>query len=246
MPLLDHFRPPLSERRHWEAFHGRWASAIADCLNSMGLPEHYFAEPTVSTGRVQVDVATFEEDSPPNTNGPTGKGGSAIGTLPQSATVAAPAWAMPATFPDSFEVHVINSEGGPKLAAAIELVSPSNKDRTRSRRAFAVKCANFLYQGIPFIVIDIVTSRSANLHNAIMEVMQTEGFLLPAGINLYATAYRPVRRESRGEIDVWHEPVALSQPLPRLPLFLDVDLSAILDFEASYQETCDRLRLGTI
>ena len=26
MPLLDHFRPPLSERRHWEGFHSRCTS----------------------------------------------------------------------------------------------------------------------------------------------------------------------------------------------------------------------------
>ena len=47
MPLLDHFHPPLSERRHWQAFHSRWASALADDLNGMGLPENLFAEPAV-------------------------------------------------------------------------------------------------------------------------------------------------------------------------------------------------------
>jgi hypothetical protein len=24
MPLLDHFYPPLSERRRWQGFHSRW------------------------------------------------------------------------------------------------------------------------------------------------------------------------------------------------------------------------------
>ena len=33
MPLLDHFHPPLSEVRHWEAFHTRLATAISDYLN---------------------------------------------------------------------------------------------------------------------------------------------------------------------------------------------------------------------
>jgi hypothetical protein len=33
MPLLDHFRPPLSQRRHWDSFHGAWAEAIAIALN---------------------------------------------------------------------------------------------------------------------------------------------------------------------------------------------------------------------
>ncbi|OYV82528.1 MAG: hypothetical protein B7Z73_17045 [Planctomycetia bacterium 21-64-5] len=33
MPLLDHFYPPLSERRQWHAFHSVWASMIALDLN---------------------------------------------------------------------------------------------------------------------------------------------------------------------------------------------------------------------
>ena len=30
MPLLDHFHPPLSPRRHRESFHVNWAGAIAE------------------------------------------------------------------------------------------------------------------------------------------------------------------------------------------------------------------------
>jgi hypothetical protein len=239
MPLLDHFHPPLSERRHWEAFHARWASAIADGINEQGLPEHLFAEPTLHVGgQVQVDVATFDEGSPLSTNG-----SKAVGTLPQTAKATAPAWVIPAVFPDSFEVRVINSDGGPKLVAAIELVSPSNKDRPQTRRAFAVKCANYLCQGIPFIVIDVVTSRIANLHNEIMEVMQTSNFRLPAEAVLYATSYRPVLRQAREEIDVWHTALQIGDRLPTLPLYLPEELSLLMDFEASYQETCRRLRL---
>jgi hypothetical protein len=29
MGLLDHFRPPLSNRLHWHAFHNAWATYIA-------------------------------------------------------------------------------------------------------------------------------------------------------------------------------------------------------------------------
>ena len=29
MPLLDHFHPPVSERRSWEGFHGLWAAALS-------------------------------------------------------------------------------------------------------------------------------------------------------------------------------------------------------------------------
>jgi hypothetical protein len=240
MPLLDHFHPPLSDRRHWGAFHSRWASAISDHLNEQGLPEYFVAEPTVNIGgQVQVDVAMFEDAETPSKNG-----GTAVATLPQAVKTAAPAWVIPALFPDSFAVHVINTDGGPKLVAAIELVSPANKDRPQTRRAFAIKCANYLFQGIACIVIDVVTNRTANLHNEMMEVMQTGNYLLPDETSLYATAYRPVRRRGKEEIEAWHAPLALGTALPGLPLFVAVDLAVVVDFEATYQETCRRLRIA--
>jgi hypothetical protein len=55
MPLLDHFRPPLSVRRHWHAFHNAWATYIASDLNRI-LPDDYFAEPNVKFG-IEIDVA---------------------------------------------------------------------------------------------------------------------------------------------------------------------------------------------
>jgi len=61
MPLLDHFRPPLSQRRHWDSFHGAWAEAIAVQLNQ-ALPERYVAEARVKLGgQVEIDVAAFAE-----------------------------------------------------------------------------------------------------------------------------------------------------------------------------------------
>ena len=84
----------------------------------------------VEVRHVQVDVATFDEDT-----GPSAGGANVTGTLSQAAPALAPAWVIPAVFPDSFEIHVISTEGGPKLVAAIELVSPGNKDRPQSRRA---------------------------------------------------------------------------------------------------------------
>lgn len=59
---------------------------------------------------------------------------------------------------------VFSSEAGARLVAAIELVSPANKDPADTRRAFVAKCASYLSQGIGLIVVDIVTTRHANLH----------------------------------------------------------------------------------
>jgi len=56
------------------------------------------------------------------------------------------------------------------------------------------------------IVVDIVTSRHANLHDELMALLgHTEGFTFPTPTPLYATAYRPAHRQDRNEIDLWRE-----------------------------------------
>jgi hypothetical protein len=46
MPLRDHFRPPLDDRRHWEGVHATWPVMIVALLRHK-LPRRYFAEPRV-------------------------------------------------------------------------------------------------------------------------------------------------------------------------------------------------------
>src|SRR6185369_1621706 len=123
MPLLDHFHPPLSVERHWESFHSSWATKLADALTERWLPPEYIAEENVHRGAsVEIDVATFERES--------AEGGVALATM-RSKVWAPPAAdeVLPAVFPDNFEVRVLSMDAGPKLVAAIELVSPANKDR---------------------------------------------------------------------------------------------------------------------
>src|SRR5262249_38130137 len=129
MPLMDHFHAPLHPRRHRESFHVTWAGAIADVLNETLLPEDYFAEEHAHAGaRIETDVApSADETAPaPARTGPTAT---------QTYAPPAPTLVVPAAFPDEFEVRVYEAEGGSRLVAAIELVSPANKDRETHRRA---------------------------------------------------------------------------------------------------------------
>jgi hypothetical protein len=152
---------------------------------------------------------------------------------------------MPGVFPDTFEVRVVQSMAGPTLVAAIELISPGNKDRAEHRRVFAVKCASYLCQGVSLIIIDIVTNRRSNLHNELMRLMDaTPDLDMPLETDLYAVAYRPVLRQERPEIDLWMATFALGGALPLLPLRLTGDLFVPVDFEATYQEACRKRRLA--
>ncbi len=214
MPLLDHFHPPPDSRLSWRSLHSGWATRLADALTENAPPEFVVAE--FRRSFLPSDISSCEPFSGP------------------------PPRSMPGLFPDDFGVRIW-SDGGFTLVAVVELISPENKDRAEDRRAFAAKCACYLHQGIAVVVIDIVTSRGANLHNETMRLMEAaDEFLLPADVELYAVAYQPVLREEEPQIDLWTAPVAVGQPLPTMPLRLTGDLFVPVEFEPAYQEACRR------
>jgi hypothetical protein len=152
MPLLDHFHPPLSMERPWEGIYSTWASTIATQLNQDQLPAEYFAMPLVTLGGgMQVDVGTFQTGAQPES--PNGGVVTQIWAPPQPPLSAV----VDFISLDVYEVRVMQQMGGPKLRSAIELVSPANKDWASHRRAFAVKCAGYLQQGVAVIIVDVVT-----------------------------------------------------------------------------------------
>lgn len=244
MPLLDHFHPPLSEIRSREGFHSHWTSSLAAQLNVGLLPPRHFAEPQVSRGRVEVDVAT---DRLPVVNGASStpasapsSGGVATVTVPVWAPPA-PAWEMDAVFAPEFRVLVISNQAGPTLVGAIELVSPANKARPAARRAFAMKCLNYLNAGIGLIVVDVVTERLANLHDEMTRLIIGDAPRFPDEVASYATAYRPFRRADEDKVAVWPVTLAVGDLLPALPLWLrDVEDPVRVDLEAAYTEARQR------
>ena len=125
------------------------------------------------------------------------------------------------------------------------MVSPGNKDREDTRRAFAVKCAAYLQRGVGLIIVDIVTSRHANLHDELARLLgHSEGFSFPTPVSLYATAYRPAHRQERNELDLWREPLAVGQALPALPLAVRGLGCLRIDLEETYMEARRRGRVG--
>ncbi len=222
MPLLDHFRPPVGDLCPWESFYSGWATHLMDLLYEKWLPSEFRA-----TEHIHARPSNLTADLPPwSPPPPTGN----IATV----------------FPDTFEVRISSMSGGATLVGAIELISPGNKDRPKERRAFAARCASYLYQGISLVIIDIVTSHGANLRNETMRLMgMGEEYCMPPDAELYAVAYRPVLRDGRAEIDLWTERCAVGSPLPVMPLRLTGDHFVPVDFEAAYQETCRRRRIGS-
>jgi hypothetical protein len=236
MPLLDHFHPPLSQRRHWEAFHASWATIIAMSLNE-NLPDEYFAESQVHHGpRIEIDVATWSENDTPEPNG-------GVATLTKRKTkLSPPDLSIPMTFPPSFGIHVMETSGGPTLVAAIELVSPANKDRPESRKAFAAKCHAYLQAGCGLIVVDMVTNRNSRPFDELLVELLAEPPQSQFG-PLTAVSYRPLRDGECDSLEIRAKTLSIGMPLPALPLSLNAGIWIDVDLNETYQETCSRSRL---
>ena len=248
MPLRDHFHPPVSLRKSWESIHHQWASLIVMRLNGEILSERYDSEPHVHHGpQLEIDVATYEEEPDPPLFGTNGSGHGGVATLPQTYAppVAALTGEVSLADADTFEISVYKQAGGRKLVAAIELISPANKDRSSHRRAFATKVASYLQQGIAVVTVDVVTERTVNLHEDICNALRlSDAFDWSSPSGLSALCYRLLKVEGRERLDVWPFALAIGSELPTVPLWLEPNLVVPLELELTYTNTCESLRLS--
>lgn len=143
--------------------------------------------------------------------------------------------------PAEYEVRVYDA--GERLVAAIELVSPSNKDRPRSRKAFVSKCHALLQQDVCVVIVDTVTNLTSNLYAELAERLGAkEPAIADSAIYAVTCRTRPGRRGVR--VESWEHRLAVGSPLPTLPLFLNKTLKVPLELEATYEDTCRGLRIA--
>ena len=218
MPLFDHFRPPLSARRHGWSFLGSWAVGISANLNGR-LPEGYIAAVDIRHD-IEIDVASEPvagwTPSPPRSSSPL------------------------ALVTGVVEVGVFHQSGGPTRVGTVKLVSPANKDRPATRDAFVSKCAAYLQAGVGLVIVDVVTERTADLHGELLARLGAAGIAVDG---LFGAAYRPVEREKVTVLDIWHEPLEVGRDLPTLPLWLRGGLCLPVELQATYDRTCREQRV---
>jgi hypothetical protein len=144
--------------------------------------------------------------------------------------------------PPEYEVRVYDERHGRRLVAAVEIVSPGNKDRPESRDAFVSKCHALLLQDVCVAIIDPVTDRPANLY---AELAERIGAAPPAvaASPIYAVSCRGIKARDRWRVEEWEHELKVGSPLPTLPLWLTDRLSVPLELEASYEDTCRGLRI---
>jgi hypothetical protein len=240
MPLRDHFRPPLDKVASWEGFQGGWPMVIVQQLRTR-LPAGYVAEPRVHSGsQVEIDVAAFEKDELVRLATKQEQGGVATAVW----APAQPSVAVETTLPDydEYEVRIFDAQRGRHLVAAIELVSPANKDRPEHRNIFVAKCAALVQKGVAVSIIDFVTLRKFNLYAELLAFIgHVDPTLGDSPPPLYAASCRWTIRADRTILEAWSHKLAVGQPMPTLPLWLDRDMVVPLDLDSSYEQACHDL-----
>jgi hypothetical protein len=241
MPLRDHFHSPVNDKHRWDAVHGQWPGEIVRTLFDL-LPVGFVAEPQVRHGApFEVDVSMIEDD---DRLSQVEEGDGGVATL----TVTAQPLTITADFSeiDEYEILVYDTERERTLVAAIEIVSPANKDRPQSREQFIGKVASLLRQDVCVSIVDIVTKHQVNLYAELLtQLSQHDARLGEPPTSIYAVTLRGRKpKKRRPVLDLWCFPLTLGQPLPTIPLFLAPELAIEVPLEPSYQETCRLLRIA--
>jgi hypothetical protein len=220
-----------------EALYGGWPMVIVQQLRKV-LPQGYVAGPRVHLGaQIEIDVNVKERDGFAQVKfSDADSGGVATATW-----VAPPSLHIETDLTnfDEYEVRVYDAERGRQLVAAIEIVSPANKDRPEKRNAFVGKCAALLQRGVAVSIIDLVTIRQFNLYAEPLSFIGHSDPTLPANPPaIYAATCRWLSAGKHNYLDTWPSPLEIGKPLPEIPLWLADSLVVPLDLEQSYEQAC--------
>lgn len=241
MPLRDHFRSPLDDKRSWDGLHAMWPAVMVQQLVKT-LPPRYFAMPGVYLGSLfEVDIGTFGETDSEAFESEPGEGGVALVYAPPKPTIT-----FEAELPnqDVYEVRIYDSHRKRKLVAAVEIISPSNKDRPDRRADFVTKVASLLKNGICVSIVDVVSTIDHNLYAQLLDVVQGNDPTLGKNpSSMYAVTLRARYEQRRKLMDTWYHPLEIGQPLPALPIWLTENSAVELNLESTYEESCRTLRI---
>jgi hypothetical protein len=121
-----------------------------------------------------------------------------------------------------------------RLIAAVELVSPRNKDRPSACAAYASNYAGYLLKGVNLLLVDVHRHPlRLSFADRIAEELQMDQPPCPAP---FAVSYRVGEPAPNGGrfLAIWRRTLTVGMPLPPLRLHLSVTESVLVDLEQTY------------
>ena len=229
MPIHDWSRKPAGLFHH---FHQRWAVSICDALNAGSLPQGFYALLEQNAAGVEPDILTLErEPRVGKTHEP--RGGIAVADAPPRTRFVTQASEEESYAAKADRIAIYHPLGD--VVAIIELVSPGNKNARHAIRSFVEKTLDFLRQGVNVLIVDLFPPSKRDpqgIHKVIWDEIREEPFELPADKQLTLVAYSAgVPKKA------YVEPVAVGDPLPEMPVFLDSGTYILAPLEPTYLAT---------
>lgn len=226
IPIHDWSRIPAGL---FHDFHQSWCIYIKTALNSGLLPKGLSALVGQRAGSREGDVLTIESWSRSLETGPEGTGGLLTVEAPQTSIVRASEREI---YAERASRIVVRHHLG-RIVAAIEIVSPGNKDSKASLREFVDKALDFLREGVHLLVVDLFppTPRDPfGIHKAVWDEICEEEFRISAGKDRILASYEA------GEVrSAYVEPIGVGDVLPAMPLFLLPGVHLKVPLESTYQ-----------
>lgn len=228
------------DERGWEGVHLLWLAQLLDWVQPRlpaGFRAYVGSVPALTleanNGKPDVTVRGWRD---PLAN-PAADPASSAALAPDRETVA--------TFtPDVQRALHVDWHG--QLIAAIELVSPRNKDRLDSKARYARRYLGYLRQGVHLMLVDVFPHPAGfSFADAVSDDL---GLGEPPIPPPFAVSYRvgspvPVGDAMGTPVALWARRLEAGRPLPELPLILDEDQAVVIDLEATYHEAARRVYL---
>ncbi|MFY7952430.1 MAG: DUF4058 family protein [Armatimonadaceae bacterium] len=130
-----------------------------------------------------------------------------------------------------------------RLVAAIELISPGNKDRPDSRDYFATRYLNYLRDGVHLLLVDVHRRPSGFSFPQLMSERLATPLPAPPAPSVVAYRVGESMKHDGRLLAVWAEPLTVGQPLPAVSLPLTVHLAVPIDLEGTYSRAADNCYL---
>ena len=118
-----------------------------------------------------------------------------------------------------------------RLIAAVELISPRNKDRTSARGTYLTRYLSYLQEGAHLLLVDVhPRPYGFSFADALAEEL---GIRQPPCAAPLANSYRVGEPAPEGGrfVAIWRRSLAVGEPLPTVPLPLAVGLSIPVNLE---------------
>jgi hypothetical protein len=229
MPIHNWAPVPAGLFHH---FHQHWAVLICSALNTRCLPKGYYALLEQNAAVFIPDVVTLQR-MPKTQLHREPLGGIAVTEAPPKTRFVSQASDEELYAAKADRIAIYNPLG--EVVSVIELVSPGNKSSRHAIRSFVEKTLDFLRQGVSVLVIDLFPPGPRDpdgIHKVIWDEIREEPFALPPDKPLTLASYAAtVPKKS------YVEPVAVGDPLPDMPVFLDCDTYIPAPLEPTYLAT---------